>query len=239
MRWVACIVLVTALLVPFGARAQRASPVEGGGSFNDAPLLIDGVYSDTIRAGENLYYAVELAAGQRMRVKATIRPGIGTVGRDVTSFAELQIYESDRERHFGGKDQDLDDLFRYPIILGVRSGTVGNPSALTEAAPGTWFVELGMPRSAAVRRAELRVQLQVEVLGEAVEQPSPTPTETAEPTPTEEPSPEDTQGSGGGSAVPPGEDGGSNFTALFLAMFLLGLLAGAGLEVVRGARARS
>jgi hypothetical protein len=237
VRRAARIVVVAAFLAPLSAHAQRASPVEGGGSFNDAPILADGLYSDTIRAGENLYYAMQLAAGQRMRVKATIRPGIGTVGTDVTSFAELQIYESNRERHFGGKDQDIDDLFRYPITLGVRSGTAGDPSALTEAAPGTWFVELGMPRSAAVRRAELRVQLQVEVLGAAVEQPSPTPTDTPEPSPTE-PSPNASADRGGGSALPPGEDEGSNFTALFLAMFLLGLLGGAALEVVRGARAR-
>jgi len=41
--------------------AQRATPVEGGGSFTDAPVVPQRTYSDTIRLTEELLYGVELA----------------------------------------------------------------------------------------------------------------------------------------------------------------------------------
>ena len=40
-----------------GARSAQ-SPIAGAGSFNDAPVLAPGRYKDTLRGGEQLFYAV-------------------------------------------------------------------------------------------------------------------------------------------------------------------------------------
>lgn len=216
------------------AAAQKGTPVEGGGSFNDAPLLDEGRYSDTIRAGETLYYGIDLAAGQRLVARATIRKGVGRIGTSISDFAEMVIVEPDRNEHSLSEAEDSDDLFQYPFTLSTRTGVVGDPQTLSDAAPGTWFVTLNMPRAPAIRRGELNVTLTLDVRGEAVASPTPTPSPTPSPTP--EPTAEEDEG---GSAAPPSTDSsGTDYTGLFLAMFLVGLIGGSALEVIRGGRAR-
>lgn len=52
--------------------AQGAGkPVIGGASFNDAPRLTPGVYTDSLRAGEQLIYRVPVGWGQAPRVSIT------------------------------------------------------------------------------------------------------------------------------------------------------------------------
>jgi hypothetical protein len=214
------------------ASAQQGSPVEGGGSFNDAPLLTEARYSDTIRAGETLYYAIDLAAGQRLVARATIRKGVGRFGTSISDFAEMVIVEPDRNEHALSGAKDSDDLFRYPFTLSTRTGVVGEPLTLSDASPGTWFVTLNMPRSRAIRRGELNVALTLDVRGQAVS--SPTPTETPSPTPTPDATEEEEEG---GTGAPPPSDPAGDYTGLFLAMFLLGVVGGSALEIVRSGRA--
>jgi hypothetical protein len=59
------VLALTALALPAPALAQggAAKPVVGGGSFNTAPLLAPGTYSDTVAAGETAYWKVRLAKG--------------------------------------------------------------------------------------------------------------------------------------------------------------------------------
>jgi hypothetical protein len=216
------------------ASAQKGTPVEGAGSFNDAPLLTEGRYSDTIRAGETLYYAIDLAAGQRLVARATIRKGVGRFGTSISDFAEMVIVEPDRNEHALSEAKDSDDLFQYPFTLSTRTGVVGEPQTLSDAAPGTWYVTLNMPRAPAIRRGELNVSLALDVRGQAVA--SPTPTASPSPSPTPEPTEEDDEG--GTGAPPPPDPSDPDYTGLFLAMFLLGLVGGSALEVVRGGRAR-
>src|SRR5262249_32745094 len=77
-RRAAAAAAVVTLLAPGVAAAQQsgARPAVGGGSFNDAPLLAPGRYSDTIRLGERLYYGFAVKAGQRLHVRAVV-PGDG------------------------------------------------------------------------------------------------------------------------------------------------------------------
>lgn len=66
------ILATAATLACAPAAAAAARPVAGGGSFNDAPLLTPGAYTDTIRLDETLFYAVRLAPGQRLSATADL-----------------------------------------------------------------------------------------------------------------------------------------------------------------------
>lgn len=61
-------------------REARASgtpePVIGGTSFNDAPTLVPGVYADTLRPGEQLFYRVPVDWGQAPRVTFAVQPDV-------------------------------------------------------------------------------------------------------------------------------------------------------------------
>jgi len=54
------------------AGAQGGRPVVGGGSFNTAPLLEPGSYTDTVAAGETVYWKIALAKGQVLTATATV-----------------------------------------------------------------------------------------------------------------------------------------------------------------------
>jgi Ca-activated chloride channel family protein len=63
--------------------ASRAA--EAGSSFNDAPLLEPGTYTDSMTTGETRYYRVRLGWGQRLAWRATVTApaGVGAVAATV------------------------------------------------------------------------------------------------------------------------------------------------------------
>jgi Ca-activated chloride channel family protein len=68
------LLLAIAVTAAGGAPAlaqQNGRPAVGGGSFVEAPLLKPGTYRDSLLPDEQLYYAIDLQAGQRLRVQAT------------------------------------------------------------------------------------------------------------------------------------------------------------------------
>ena len=74
------------------APAAAQTPIAGGGSFNDAPVLDVGSYADTLRGGEQLFYGVEPEPGQIITATATVE------GRSTTSyFLDLKLYSPLRE----------------------------------------------------------------------------------------------------------------------------------------------
>ncbi|MGH2825832.1 MAG: hypothetical protein ACRDKF_02540, partial [Actinomycetota bacterium] len=85
------LVSLTSLLVAPPSIAQRGSPVKGGGSFTEAPVVSTGGYSDSIRMSEELFYAVELAEGQALKVSAKLL-GQSNVGFDSFGIGQLQVY---------------------------------------------------------------------------------------------------------------------------------------------------
>jgi hypothetical protein len=86
------IVAVAAASALLSAPAAAQSPIAGGGSFNDAPVLEPGRYADTLRGGEQLFYGVELQPGQSVQASATV------TGRSTTSyFMDLKLYSPQRQ----------------------------------------------------------------------------------------------------------------------------------------------
>lgn len=59
--------------------AGPARAVEAGSSFNDAPLIEPGTYTESITSGETRYYRVRLGWGQRLAFRATtaVPAGVG------------------------------------------------------------------------------------------------------------------------------------------------------------------
>lgn len=69
---IAAVACAFALLTapPAGQAAGQATV--GGGSFNTAPLLAPGRYSDTVAAGETVYWKVRLQKGQVLTADVTV-----------------------------------------------------------------------------------------------------------------------------------------------------------------------
>jgi Ca-activated chloride channel homolog len=239
--------MMVAVLVapPAHAAQQRGSPVEGGGSFTDAPLLTPGPYSDTIRLTEELFYAVELAEGQTLKVTAQL---LGERGgpSDPGVLGQLQIYNSLRDRWTNNELESFDGVnnsnkwsIKTPEI--GSEGREFSQDAEVFAEPGTYFFSLrfyrnvGPTRESPIRKREFKTRLKVKVTGIAVE-PSPTATPTPETTP--EPTPSETPGS---SASGPTDDASSDapYVRVYLMTFLIGLLVGFAVVVARGLAGRS
>ena len=242
-RALVLVVFLLALPLPATA-AQRVAPVQGGGSFTDAPLLEQGNYSDTIRLTEELFYGVELAEGQGLKVTAQI---LGQRdARDTWLAGQLQVYSSLRDRwsHTELGDFQGDSDSRRWSIKTPEVGSKGREVSFDEeffAQPGTYYFSLklfrivGLDRDSPVRKREFKTRYEVEVTGTALE-PSPTPT------PTEEPSPEPTESEDpGGAAGGPGEPASDDtpYVRVYLMTFLIGLLLGFGVVVARGFAGRA
>ena len=183
-----------ALALPAPALAQggAAKAVVGGGSFNNAPLLAPGAYSDTVAAGETVYWKVRLAKGQVLRVKATV--DTSQIQNDV--FADdydkglagldyhLDIFTPLREQlseESGGTYADASARLEGSREAGAKAGTATGPRVLgfeqilasdydkaKFPAPGEWYVSLNAADSAlspADVPAELPVELDVQVIG--------------------------------------------------------------------------
>jgi Ca-activated chloride channel homolog len=185
------------LALPATAGAQAGKPIVGGGSFNNAPLLAPGTYTDTVAAGETVYWKVHLEKGQLIRVKATVDTSQVETNPTKPDWApglyhldyRLDVFSPLRERlsgeSGGGYDTATASLQGDPEA-GEKSGTATSPRALgyeqllasnydkdVFPAPGEWYISLSAADSdfaPAEIPLELPVDLDVQVLG--VAQPS-------------------------------------------------------------------
>ena len=149
-----------AVLALTAAPAAAQAPIAGGGSFNDAPVLKPGRYTDTLRGGEQLFYAVELKPGQKLTAGATVK------GRtDSSYFMTLQIYNPLRaEDVFDGEQTASYGQRDRSASLRVEGQRVGEDDGGTTddlyAEPGTYYVSLNarrrgqQPRGGAVRHLD-------------------------------------------------------------------------------------
>ena len=248
----AVVLVVVLLAVPLSATAtQRATPVQGGGSFTEAPLLDEGNYSDTIRLTEELFYAVELSEGQGMKVTAQLL-GERNGPTDPALLGQLQVYSTLRDRwppneleSFDGVSNSSKWSIATPEVGGDGDGSSSDAEFF--AQPGTYYFSLrfyrsvGLDRDSPVRRREFKTRLKVKLTGVTID-PSATPTAEASPTPTEdEPSPEETDSEDPGSAAGPNEPTSSDtpYVRVYLMTFLIGLLLGFGIVVGRSLVGRS
>jgi Ca-activated chloride channel family protein len=192
-------VAAAALALPGAAGAQSpgAKAVVGGGSFNTAPLLAPGAYTDTVAAGETVYWKVDMAKGQVLQVKATVDTsqvetdptadgydsGLANLDYRLDLFTPLR--EQLSEESGGGYDSASAKL-EGAQGAGAKSGTATGPRVLgfeqilasdydkdKFPAPGEWYVSLSAADSKTFPNdipLELPVDLDVQVIGTA--QPS-------------------------------------------------------------------
>ncbi|HZH17829.1 MAG TPA: VWA domain-containing protein [Archangium sp.] len=156
-------------LKQLSTRAIRAfeaegKPVSGGTSFRDAPKLESGLYKDTILPGEELWYAVELQAGQGLVLKATL-DRMSEKGRG--GLFEVRLINPDlKNLCCGGGFRGYEVNIRQRVVsVGVQSGAIGTEeSARTAKKPGTYYVRILW--KADVAPVEAPLELSVEVTGE-------------------------------------------------------------------------
>jgi len=190
------VLTLIALALPAPALAQggAAKPVVGGGSFNTAPLLAPGAYSDTVAAGETAYWKVRLAKGQVLRVKATVDTsqiqtdpladgydkGLANLNYFLDIFTPLREQLSEES---GGSFADASARLEGSRDAGAKTGTATSPRVLgfeqilasdynedKFPAPGEWYVSLNAADSGTFPAdvpAELPIELDVEVIGQA------------------------------------------------------------------------
>jgi hypothetical protein len=187
VRRSACLAALALLALPAAAHAQgEGKPVVGGGSFNTAPLLAPGRYTDTVAAGETVYWKVKVAKGQTLEATATVD----------NSQIETDIFSDDYQRGLAGLSYRLDihsalreqfsdeSGFDYADATaalegdegsGAKTGTATAPrilgfeQVLAEdfdvnkfTAPGELYISLSAA-DAEDRPAELPVELPVEL----------------------------------------------------------------------------
>jgi len=222
------------------AGAQRAQPVEGGGSFNDAPIVGPGTYRDTIRPSERLFYAIEVLPGQKLNARAVIEGTLSTDDSPIRS--EMRMHGPSRDEIPG--QLSIHQVWSRDSKLRLTGDKVDEDEQFfTE--PGLYYVALALGSG---RRTEFDVELKFTLKGTAVE-PEQTPTEsptpaespTPEDEPTEEPTPEETERRSGdsGTAGPPPSDDEELPVGVFVGFFVAGALGGSAIELFRGGRARA
>jgi Ca-activated chloride channel homolog len=241
-------VVLLALPLPATA-AQRGPPVQGGGSFTEAPLLDEGNYSDTIRLTEELFYAVELSEGQGMKVTAQLL-GERTGPEDPALLGQLQVYSTLRDRWPPNELEAFDGVSnsaRWSIVTPEVGGDGDGSSSDAEffAQPGTYYFSLrfyrsvGLDRDSPLHKREFKTRLEVKTTGVPLDS-SPSPTAEASPTP-KEPSPEVTEGEDPGAAAEPSDPASSDtpYVRVYLMTFLIGLVLGFAIVVGRAFAGRS
>ncbi len=223
MRRALVLAVALALAAPAASSAQsQGTPVVGGGSFANAPLLAPGTYRDTILPGERLFYGVRLEPGQQLRMRAKLDVKPGEIDQDTavgfgiglqTPLREVIVdYDDDiaGNNTVGSADDELEVL--YPRVLaasGARAESGDYPG------PGVWYPSLYLiSNQRRPAKVEFPVELELEVIGDPQPDASPEPT-PAKATPTPEPEGDDGGGTSGGAIA-----------GIGLAGLLVGLVGG-------------
>jgi len=220
-------VAVAFVLLGLAAPASAQSPIAGGGSFNDAPVLEPGRYKDTLRGGEQLFYAVSLKPGQKLTA------GVTVAGRTDTSyFMKLALYSPLREKDVldGTQTEAYGPLDRSESLR-VEGKPVGEEDRGTSgriySEPGTYYVSVAADDAGDnVEADQFDTSIDLQVTGEII--PEPTPTATPEAAATA--APDDTAGLGSSGD----SDGGSGELGMAIVFGLaLGALVGFGVRRLR------
>ncbi len=223
------LLLALIALLVLAAPASAQSPIAGGGSFNDAPVLAPGRYKDTLRGGEQLFYAVSLKPGQKLTAGLTVS------GRtDSSYFMKLALYNPLREKDvFDGEQTEPYGQSDRSASLRVEGKAVGEANGGTTeriySEPGTYYISVGADDLGDNPQADqFDTLLDLQVTGQIIAEP--TPTKTPEAAKTADPG--QTAGLGGGD----GGDGGSGELGMAIVLGLaLGGLVGFGVRRLRAA----
>jgi len=224
VRLLLALVAVLVLAAPASAQA----PIAGGGSFNDAPVLAPGRYKDTLRGGEQLFYAVELKPGQKLTAGLTVK------GRtDSSYFMKLALYSPLREKDvFDGEETEPYGQTDRSASMRVEGKPVGEENTGVQSdiysEPGTYFISVAADDAGGNPVADqFDSILDLQVTGEIIATPTPTATPKAAATVDSG----STAGLGGGDG-----DGGSGELGMAIVLGLaLGGLVGFGVRRLRAA----
>ena len=118
------------------AHAQQAQRVQGGTSFDDAAVLDRGVYRDTIRPGETLFYSVDVGEGMRVRTQVVLvskdrHPRLQTV---------LKVFNADRVEDVLARSGGYLSARKALKLVSV-SGRVGDED---HRSPGATYLSLSV-----------------------------------------------------------------------------------------------
>jgi Ca-activated chloride channel family protein len=160
----------------------QARPVTGSGSFIDAPVLANGVYTDRIRPGEEVYYRVPVTWGQRLVARLRLpedkefaaRQRAGSGYRQLrldlhspASRTDVTLFASDQTMSYDGSSAQETVAFTAPVRYRNRAtkDLLNRDEVTATALPGYYFLRLVCTADAADNDFELVVQFDVEAVG--------------------------------------------------------------------------
>lgn len=250
MRRLGVLTLLLLVAAPSaGAQTDDAEPIVGAGSFNAAPELEPGLYSDTVLPGEGTFFRVELAKGQTLAVEARFDtsgfelipgrpgfvPGLNTILYDVQLYTPLRQAIVDDERDRSGDLQGQMVSVQSEEALGFEEVLSGDYGDSDFDGPGAYYIALFTDELLGdAPNVEIPVQLRVDVSG------APEPS-SREYHPRLIPAADGGTGEGpGGTARANGDDGDSGTgAATVVGLGVLALAAGALVGAVAGRRRTS
>ncbi len=233
MRRALIAAVVAGLLAAAPASGQQVTTA--GGSFNSAPVLESGVtYRDSIRLGEELFYGVELAVGQKARWQVRV---LGAAPETLDSFGNIDLSLANPLRNnlvFDDDQADFDGRKAASVQAStdtvVGEGVEGADEDI--AVPGTYYSIVRFTQlfkeeaSSRLRVYEFPVDVTVTVTGQPrADVPLP-PVEAETPVPEPTPEPEEPE-AGLLTGAAPGSEGGDDAIREVLQLVLAGLLVGA------------
>lgn len=217
---------------PAGGGAGNPTPVRGGTSYNDAPVIGSGSWQDTIRSSETIYYRVPVGWGQRLT--ASVRFQLITSGQGQAGQMQPLVEVHDALRAAPGNRQIAQLTSGAARTVTIQTpavqapGTPSDPVAPFKIAGDEYVVINGsdLLGEAATAAATLRLDIRVE--GQQVEGPrlavlgaSTNPTATPTATGSQRPDPSAT------GAAPPAGGGGPAVGWLLLGLLVLAALVAA------------
>lgn len=131
------------------ARAT-ARPVTGAGSYADAPPLTDGVYTDALRPGEEVYYRVHLTWGERLTYRLDLPDLPASDRQAVGGTAQIRTGPVNPVRNWAalpGGDTDWRDYNGSALTLDSATAPVrhnnldsGEFAIASASLPGDYFI---------------------------------------------------------------------------------------------------
>ncbi|HEU4675764.1 MAG TPA: VWA domain-containing protein [Motilibacteraceae bacterium] len=177
---------------PAGGTTAAPTAVPGGTSYNDAPTIGTGSWSDTIRTSETLYYKVPVGWGQALRVTASFVSQTADQGIAGTQLVAMEVHDALRDNPLNRKLVQPGEDTRQ---ISISTPPVTAPaSAEATVAPfkvaGDEYIVLNASSGLGEKKvAASRVRLDVQVVGQQVQGPRlALLAQQATPTPTPSPS---------------------------------------------------
>jgi hypothetical protein len=150
-----------------GAPCQSSGvAVEGASGFNGAPLLVPGLYNDTIAGGEFRYYAVELAEGQRLQASVLLK-GQPDVPDGIVVESKLRLFNPLRTEQQQDETGFIPNGGREDISRSLLSDSIADP-ANTDLLPGRYYLSFELnDQQRTLQNRRLQLELNIEIVNAA------------------------------------------------------------------------